>query len=70
MNTAAKRRSWMQAAMPAGFGGVLPAPDGTIDDVDRQHLAFLYSGFTYTAPVASALSFMRRHGLRLVGAGG
>jgi hypothetical protein len=60
----------MQAAMPAGIGGLLPAPDGTIAAADRQHLAFLYSGFTYSAPAVNDLSFMQKHGLRLVGAGG
>lgn len=41
VDTAAKRASALNAF---SLGLVLPIPDGTIDQADRQHVAGLYGG--------------------------
>jgi hypothetical protein len=42
IDTANKRYSACWVGLP--WRGILPFPDGTIDQADRQHIAFLYSG--------------------------
>jgi hypothetical protein len=42
MDTRNKRSSAIGVGLP--WRGQLPAPDGTIDELDRAHVAFLYAG--------------------------
>ena len=76
VDTAAKRASALGFAL---FGIVLPVPDGTITQGDRQHLAGYYSGIS-TAVVSGkclfiavatrahlAIAGQRRNGLDLAG---
>lgn len=55
LDTAVKRASALHVGSP--WRGILPFPDGTVDDGDRQVVAFLYSGILAgadeTAPVLS-----------------
>jgi hypothetical protein len=51
MDTALKRASAMNVASP--WRGVLPLPDGTVAQEDRQVLALLYSGTAATAPATA-----------------
>jgi hypothetical protein len=42
VDTRNKRASAINLMLP--WRGQLPAPDGTIDELDRAHVAFLYAG--------------------------
>lgn len=55
VDTAAKRMSLVGYGMP--FRLALPAPDGTIGQGDRQHLAGLYSGILASAGVVAVPIF-------------
>ena len=69
IDTAQKRASAMLVGLP--FRGPLLVPDATIDDSDRAHVAYLYSGFDYAgddgggaATVVDWLINARRRGSR------
>lgn len=49
LDTAAKRSSGINVASP--WRSRLPFPDGTINQGDRQAVAFMYSGISAGAPV-------------------
>lgn len=59
LDTALKRQSAIHHGCP--WRGLLPIPDGTVDQVDRQVLAWLYSGISATvAAITSGTRRMRR----------
>jgi hypothetical protein len=47
IDTANKRSSAINISIP--WRGMLPLPDGAIDQADRQHTAFMYAGITASA---------------------
>ncbi len=49
IDTREKRSSAVHVMLP--WRGMLPLPDGTISDADRQHVALLYSGIAVSAAV-------------------
>lgn len=51
IDTAAKRRSAVATRRLPWFRRFYPAPDGTVDQADRQSLAFVYGGIAGTPPV-------------------
>lgn len=48
LDTTSKRRSSVQILAPYNLAP--PAPDGTLDQGDRQHIAWAYSGVLAQAP--------------------
>lgn len=48
VDTRNKRSSAIQVSLP--WRSMLPAPDGAIDQADRQHTALLYAGILATSP--------------------
>lgn len=50
IDTRNKRASAIFPLLP--FRGMLPAPDGTIGQADRQQVVFLYAGILAAAPAA------------------
>lgn len=61
VDTAAKRMSLVGYGMP--FRLALPAPDGTLDQGDRQHLAGLYCGILAGAAVVVVTPSIRLTGV-------
>lgn len=51
MNTPLKRASAMFVTSP--WRGILPLPDGTVHQADRQVVAFMYSGISALAADAT-----------------
>lgn len=51
LDTAKRRSSAINVGSP--WRGLLPTPDGVIDQADRQSLAFLYSGISAAEQVAA-----------------
>lgn len=51
IDTAAKRSQVLSLSLTAGLGlfGILPIPDGTVAQADRQHLAGMYGGILAAA---------------------
>lgn len=49
MNTRSKRSSAIGLGLAALV--VIPAPDGSIDQPDRQHVTFCYAGISADVPV-------------------
>lgn len=67
MDTALKRGSAINIASP--WRGILPAPDGSVDQADRQVVPFMYAGISASgaAPVATVDDWIiraRRRGRR------
>lgn len=48
VDTAAKRSSAINVGSP--WRGLLPPPDGTVGQPDRQHVAFMYAGIEAEDP--------------------
>lgn len=61
IDTAARRRSAICTRRLPWFRRFLPAPDSTMDQADRQQLAFVYIGIEADAPVAPAVIRSQRH---------
>jgi hypothetical protein len=64
LDTALKRGSAIHHGSP--WRGILPLPDGGVDQADRQVVSFLYSGIVATGGTPAAdgseyLIFTRRH---------
>lgn len=53
IDSASKRASAMNISCP--WRSSLPLPDGTIDQGDRQHAAFMYSGILAGIPQADPI---------------
>ena len=51
VDTRNKRSSAINVASP--WRGMLPAPDGAIDQADRQHVGFNYAGILATSGAAA-----------------
>lgn len=49
VDTRNKRASAISTTLP--WRGLLPAPDGTIDEYDRQQVAFVYAGILAGEPI-------------------
>ena len=65
MDTQDKRASAVYVALP--WRGLLPLPDGALNQGDRQHVAFLYRGIVAdggapAAPTDSRHPIIRRRG--------
>lgn len=60
MNTRNKRSSAIQLPLP--WRGMLPAPDGTVGQPDRQHVPFMYAGIAAGAPAVAVVTFTLYHG--------
>ena len=56
IDTQAKRMSVIGLNMPVP--SLLPEPDGTISDADRQHLLWLYSGIAIAEIVRKVIEFV------------
>lgn len=54
MDTALKRASALNVSSP--WRGILPMPDGSVDQVDRQVVPFMYAGITAAGAPAVALN--------------
>jgi hypothetical protein len=58
MDTPSERYSAMNVMCP--WRGSLPLPDGTVNQVDRQHVPFMYSGISSSTvpPAGGDLSWI------------
>ncbi len=54
LDTAAKRSSAVGIAQPYVF--LMPTPDGSVSQADRQDIAFSYSGILALSPLIGAIS--------------
>lgn len=54
LDTQSKRMSGVNVSLP--FARPLSAPDGTVDQGDRQHVAFMYSGIAAGTAVAVTIT--------------
>lgn len=49
VDTRNKRSSAIQTMIP--WRGMLPVPDGTVGQADRQHVAYIYAGISASGAV-------------------
>lgn len=61
LDTALKRGSALNITSP--WRGILPLPDGTVGQPDRQVVAFLYSGITAAGGAAAVTPLRMLTGL-------
>lgn len=67
MDTANKRASAVNVRCP--WRGILPFPDSSIDQGDRQTVAFMYAGILATAPAVPPATLTARLSGGVVGSG-
>lgn len=65
IDTRDKRSSAVNITLP--WRGLYPAPDGALDQADRQHVALLYRGISAAAGGAPAATANQRLFTRNVG---
>ena len=64
MDTRDKRSSAIHVTQP--WRGMLPVPDGGLNQGDRQHTAVMYRGIAAAAPGGASLMAMERQTWRRV----